>query len=237
MNKKTIRKLAGIITLLIIAAGGWFANESGFADSFFTQQVSSVSSESIPEYEGKLYAEVNNNTPDFTETDRELLSTPGYEYYSALDSLGRAGAAEACVGEETITEGERESIGMIKPSGWHTVKYEFVDGKYLYNRCHLLGWQLTGENANEENLITGTRQFNVEGMLPFENEVAEYIKETGNHVSMRVTPVYEGSDLLASGVLMEAQSVEDSGLMFSVFVFNVEDGVAIDYSNGDSYAE
>ena len=180
---------------------------------------------------------MNNNTPDFTETDRELLSTPGYEYYSALDSLGRAGAAEACVGEETMPEGERESIGMIKPSGWHTVKYEFVDGKYLYNRCHLLGWQLTGENANEENLITGTRQFNVEGMLPFENEVAEYIKETGNHVSMRVTPVYEGSDLLASGVLMEAQSVEDSGLMFSVFVFNVEDGVAIDYSNGDSYAE
>lgn len=126
---------------------------------------------------------------------------------------------------------------MIKPSGWHTVKYEFVDGKYLYNRCHLLGWQLTGENANEGNLITGTRQFNVEGMLPFENEVAEYIKETGNHVSMRVTPVYEGSDLLASGVLMEAQSVEDNGLMFSVFVFNVEDGVAIDYSDGDSYAE
>lgn len=235
MNKKTKKKLAGIIATLIVAAAGWFYQGSDFFNSFLTQQVSNVSSENIPEYEGHIYAQVNDNIPQFSESDSKRLSNPGYEYYSPLDSLGRAGKAEACIGEETMPKDDRESIGMIKPSGWHTVKYESVDGKYLYNRCHLLGWQLTGENANEQNLITGTREFNVEGMLPFENEVADYINETGHHVSMRVTPVYSGDDLLAYGVIMEAESVEDDKLMFNVFIFNVEDGVVIDYSNGESY--
>lgn len=237
MSKKSKKKLIGIIIAFIIAAGAWFTNESGIINDLSIPQVSEVSTKDIPQYEGNIYVEVNGNIPEFSEEDVERLSVPGYEYYSALDSLGRARTVEACVGEETMPTGERSSIGMIKPSGWHTVRYDFVDGKYLYNRCHLLGWQLTGENANESNLITGTRSLNVEGMLQFENDVAEYIKVTGNHVSMRVTPTYEGNNLLASGVKMEAKSVEDEGLEFNVFIFNVEDGVHIDYSTGENYAE
>lgn len=237
MSKRNKRKLSAIIIAVVIAGCVWFANESGVLDSFNVSQVSEVSSEDIPEYQGDMYAEVNDNIPEFNDDDNERLSIKGYEYYSELDYLGRAGMVEACVGEETMPTGERGSIGMIKPTGWHTVKYDFVDGKYLYNRCHLLGWQLTGENANECNLITGTRSFNVEGMLPFENEVADYIRETGNHVSMRVTPIYSGNDLIARGVQMEAESVEDDSLKFNVFIFNVEDGVVIDYATGKSYAE
>lgn len=189
---------------------------------------------SVPTYSGSAYVAVNDNVPYFTADD---LTTTSFESYSSLDSLGRCGVAYACVGQDIMPTEERGSIGQVKPTGWHTVKYDCVDGKYLYNRCHLLGYQLTGENANEENLITGTRYLNIEGMLPFENMVADYVQETGNHVLYRVTPIFEGSNLLASGVLMEGYSVEDSGedILFCVYAYNVQPGVTIDYATGDSY--
>lgn len=182
------------------------------------------------------YYEINNNIPSFTESE---ITEVAFEKYSELDALGRCGVAVACIGTEIMPEGERESIGQVKPSGWQISKYDFVDGKYLYNRCHLIGYQLTGENANEKNLITGTRYMNTEGMLPFENMVAEYVKETGNHVMYRVTPEFEGANLVAKGVHMEAYSVEDmgKGVSFNVFCNNIQPGVVIDYSNGNNFAE
>ena len=167
------------------------------------------------------------------------MTTSSYEVYSPLDGLGRCGAASACVGVDLMPTEERESIGQVKPSGWQTVKYDCVDGKYLYNRCHLIGFQLTGENANKQNLITGTRYMNVDGMLPFENMVADYVKETGNHVLYRVTPIYDGDALVAGGVQMEALSVEDkgTGISFNVYVYNVQPGVEIDYATGESWLE
>lgn len=190
----------------------------------------------IPKYVGEPYVEINNNLPYFSD---EEYSKKSYEYYSSLDQHGRAGEAIACIGEDLMPTTERGEIGMIKPSGWVQNKYDWVDGKYLYNRCHLIGYQLTGENANESNLITGTRSFNVEGMLPFENEVADYIHETGNHVMYKVTPIYDGDDLLAQGVQIQAISVEDGGygVCFNVFVYNMEPGVIINYSTGDNWAE
>ena len=192
--------------------------------------------EDIPEFSGEPYVVLEDNRPNFPE---EEWSAEPFEEYSPLDSLGRCGPAYACVGLETMPTEERGSIGQVKPSGWKTAKYDNVDGKYLYNRCHLLGFQLTGENANEENLITGTRYLNVEGMLPFENLVADYVKETSNHVLYRVTPLYEGDNLVASGVLMEAGSVEDEreGICFNVYVYNVQPGIGIDYATGASWAE
>ena len=189
--------------------------------------------ETLPSYTQELYAVVRDNEPDFTP--EQLLAEP-YEFYSELDGLGRCGYAMACLSEELMPDEERTGIGHVRPSGWETIKYDFIDGKYLYNRCHLIGFQLAGENANEKNLITGTRSFNVSGMLPFENMVADYIQETGNKVLYRVTPVYEGDNLVASGVLMEAKSVEDDGegICFCVYVYNVEPGVIIDYATGSS---
>ena len=171
--------------------------------------------------------------PGFSEKD---LTAASFESYSELDSLGRCGTAFACLGQDLMPRGERGDISGIHPTGWHSVQYDFIDGKNLYNRCHLIGWQLSGEDANRKNLITGTRYMNVEGMLPFENMVADYIKETGCHVLYRVTPVFQGSNLVADGVLMEAMSVEDQGnsISFCVFVPNVQPGVAIDYTDGDS---
>lgn len=188
----------------------------------------------VPTFSGTPYVEIQNNVPTFTAT-----STVGYELYAPLDYLGRCGTALACVGRETMPTEERGSIGQVKPSGWHTVKYDFVDGKYLYNRCHLIGYQLTGENANECNLITGTRYMNVDGMLPFENMVAEYVEKTGNHVMYRVTPIFDGNNLLARGVQMEAKSVEDkgAGIAFNVFVYNAQSRVVIDYRTGESRSE
>ena len=187
----------------------------------------------IPEYSGEPYIEINGNEPDF---DQDQITDKSFEEYSQLDSLGRCQEAEASIGEDLMPTEERGSIGQIKPSGWHTVKYDNVDGKYLYNRCHLIGYQLTAENANEENLITGTRYMNVEGMLPFENMVADYIKETGNHVMYEVTPVYDGDDLVASGVHMEGYSVEDEGegISFNIYAYNVQPGIEIDYATGES---
>lgn len=188
---------------------------------------------SIPEYSNTNYVVLNNNEPNFTESD---YTTDSFERYSELDSLGRAKVAYANIGVDLMPTLERGSIGQVKPSGWHLVKYDIVNGKYLYNRCHLIGFQLTGENANEKNLITCTRQMNTVGMLEFENKVANYIKSTNNHVLYRVTPIYKDDNLLASGVVMEAYSVEDSGegIKFNIFVYNVQDGIDIDYKTGDS---
>ena len=190
---------------------------------------------SVPAYSGQPYAIVNDNKPYFTDAD---LTAVSFETYSDLDSLGRCGVAYASVGKDLMPTEERGSIGQVKPSGWHTIKYDNVDGKYLYNRCHLIGYQLTAENANEKNLITGTRYLNVQGMLSFENMAADYVKETGNHVLYRVTPVFEGSNLVASGVLMEAESVEDKGegILYCVYVYNVQPGINIYYATGDSSA-
>lgn len=187
----------------------------------------------IPEYTGDPYVVLNGNQPDFSEGDR---TEEPFEYYSELDDLGRCQLAYANVGQDLMPTEKRGDIGSVKPTGWQTAKYDFVDGKYLYNRCHLIGYQLSGENANKQNLITGTRYMNVDGMLPFENMVADYVKETGYHVLYRVTPVFDGDDLLAKGVQMEAWSVEDDGdgICFNVFVYNVQPGVVIDYATGEN---
>ncbi len=190
----------------------------------------------ISEYSDMAYAVVNNNNPFFTDTDI-TNATSSYESYANLDDLGRCGVCIASVGKDIMPTEERGLIGSVKPSGWQTVKYNgIVDGNYLYNRCHLLSYQLTGENANKNNLITGTRYMNVNGMLPFENLVAAYVKETDNHVLYRVTPIFESNNLVASGVLMEARSVEDNGegVLFNVYVYNVQPGVSIDYETGNS---
>ena len=187
----------------------------------------------LPAYAGEPYVTVNDNQPFFEEED---YTTEAFETYSELDALGRCGPAYACVGTELMPTEERESISSVTPSGWINVEY---DGQYLYNRCHLIGYQLTGENANEENLITGTRYMNVEGMLPFEDLVADFVKETGYHVLYRSTPIFDGDDLVASGVRMEAWSVEDQGdgVCFDVYVYNCQPGVVIDYATGDSHLE
>ncbi len=204
----------------------------------YDPQPTSFSNESfslsdVPEFIGRPHVVVNNGKPFFTEEDKSYST---YEFYSNLDSLGRCGVTSACIDKSLMPTEERGNIGSVKPTGWRTAKYDCVDGKYLYNRCHLIGWQLTAENANKRNLITGTRYMNVDGMLPFENMVADYIKETNNHVLYRVTPLYDGNNLVASGVLMEAESIEDNGkgITFCVFCYNVQPGVKINYSNGDS---
>ncbi len=190
--------------------------------------------DTLPEYSGNPYVALNDNIPNLTISQKDYTS---YEEYSPLDLLGRCGVSIASIGRDIMPTEERQSIGSVKPTGWQTAKYDFVDGKYLYNRCHLIGFQLTGENANERNLITGTRSMNTQGMLPFENMVADYVKETNNHVLYRVTPVYEGDNLLASGVIIEGLSVEDkgSGISFNVYCFNREPGVVIDYATGENY--
>ena len=197
---------------------------------------SALSLREIPAYSGTPYTEVNGNQPYFTE---EELTTQSFETYSELDSLGRCGVAYANVGQDLMPTEPRGEIGAVKPTGWHLVKYDNVDGKYLYNRCHLIAYMLAAENANPQNLITGTRYLNVQGMLPFETKVCDYVKNTGNHVLYRVTPIFDGDNLLADGVLMEAYSVEDAGegICFCVFAYNVQPGIGIDYATGDNGAE
>ncbi len=198
-----------------------------------TPTSTTTSVEQIPPFSGKAHVVIDDNEPSFTKAD---LVTTAYELYAPLDDLGRCGVATACVGRECMPTEERGDIGQIKPSGWHTVKYDSVQGKYLYNRCHLIGYQLTGENANERNLITGTRYLNIEGMLPFENMIADYVKETNNHVLYRVTPIFDGENLVARGVQMEAKSVEDDGegVCFNVYAYNSQPGIVIDYATGES---
>lgn len=220
------------VFLCLLMALSLICSFSVFPASAETQK-DVITPDNIPVYSGKAYVELNNNVPNFKKSE---ITEKAFEQYSELDKYGRCGVAYANVCEETMPTEERGAIGMIKPSGWNTVKYDCVDGKYLYNRCHLIGYQLTAENANEKNLITGTRYLNIEGMLPFENMVADYVEETDNHVLYRVTPIYKGSNLLASGVQMEAYSVEDkgSGICFNVYCYNVQPGITIDYSDGSS---
>lgn len=193
-----------------------------------------ISLSEIPAYSGDAYIAVNDNIPFFTQQD---ITTESYEFYSDLDTLGRCGVTTACIGIDLMPTEERGSISSVKPSGWINKQYDIVDGKYLYNRCHLIGYQLTGENANKKNLITGTRYLNIDGMLLFENMTADYIKETENHVLYRVTPLFDGDNLVAQGVLMEGWSVEDEGdgICFNVFCYNVQPGITIDYATGDSW--
>ncbi len=229
--KIKIKKLTlpGVLVLVLSLLASWYLYKQ-------SMPVYSDSVQDVPEFSGEPYVVIANNEPEFFAED---LTDESYEYFSPLDPLGRCGYAMACVGQDLMPTEDRESISSVKPSGWVQNKYDFVDGKSLYNRCHLIGFQLTGENANELNLITGTRYCNVEGMLPFENMIADYVKETGNHVLYRVTPVYDGSNLVARGVQMEALSVEDggAGICFHVYVYNNQPGVAIDYATGENWAE
>lgn len=228
--KQRMRPLAALLLALccLLAAG--------CGDYQRVQSVTGIYLDSIPPYSGEPYVEINGNEPTFLPGE---LTTSSYEVYSPLDELGRCGTASACIGVDLMPTEERGSIGQVKPSGWQTAKYDCVDGKYLYNRCHLIGYQLSGENANKQNLITGTRYLNVDGMLPFENMVADYVKETENHVLYRVSPLYSGDNLVASGVTMEAESVEDKGegISFYVYVYNIQPGVEIDYGTGESWLE
>ena len=232
-SRKNNNIIVTIIVLLLFVLYSTFETEiKNFIYSYaYNNETYDISN--IPVYSGENYVVINNNEPDFNENN---YSTESFETFSNQDGLGRCGVAYANIGSDLMPTGERGSIGNVKPTGWHTIKYDIVDGKYLYNRCHLIGYQLSGENANPENLITCTRQMNVEGMLPFENKVAEYVKETKNHVLYRVTPIYNGANLLASGVQLEALSIEDNGkgIKFNVFIYNVQDGIEIDYSTGES---
>ena len=228
-KKRTPRKLSWKEALVVIALA--------MILSLIRQAtMPSYDMSNIPDYDGtSAYAVIDRNQPSFTEED---YTTESYEYYSDLDSLGRCGVTEACIGVDLMPTEERGSISGVYPTGWVQNQYDFVDGKSLYNRCHLIGFQLTGENANEKNLITGTRYMNVDGMLPFENEVADYVASTGNHVLYRVTPAFVGSELVARGVEMEAYSVEDDGrgVCFHVYCYNVQPGVEIDYATGENWA-
>ncbi len=225
------RKCLGLLMLLLLACmlAGCTGGEPGAVSQ-------TVTLSDIPEFDGTPYIAINDNQPFFTAED---MTAEAFETYSELDWLGRCGVVYACIGQELMPTGERGNISHIKPTGWHSVKYDFVDGQSLYNRCHLIGFQLSGENANDRNLITGTRFMNVDGMLPFENMVADYVKETGNHVLYRVTPIFDGEDLVARGVLMEGLSVEDEGdgVCFCVYAYNEQPGVVIDHSTGDSWLD
>ena len=244
-KKKLQRYILGLIVALIVAVISYFyPNVENEIRQMFgaeivnaTTTITSFDLSSIPEFTDLPFVYINNNIPDFTEQDYKKWVL---ENYSELDSLGRCGVAFANICKEIMPAEPRGEIGMIKPSGWKLAKYDIVDGKYLYNRCHLIGYQLAGENANEKNLITGTRYLNVQGMLPFENEVADYIKNQNKnedkHVLYRVTPIFENSNLVASGVQMEAYSVEDNrqGVCFNVYVYNAQPGIEINYANGES---
>lgn len=232
-NKK--KQFIFSILIVLVAIGTYYKDEiQEYIQINKTYAIESYDMSNIPQYSGNSYVVLNDNKPNFTDEDYLKGS---FEEYSELDALGRCGVAYANVSVDTMPTEERGSIGQIKPSGWHTVKYDIVSGKYLYNRCHLIGYQLTGENANPKNLITCTRSMNTEGMLEFENKVADYVKETNNHVLYRVTPIFEGKNLVASGVQIEASSVEDKckDVCFNVYVYNVQDGIEINYSNGDSH--
>ena len=260
-SNKNIKIIGIILALLLFVGGILFGNNDPSTPNGLSSTISTILEEilgyetpvdeevyasnnqesvidvsDIPEFSGTPYITINNNIPDFSASD---YTTTSYEKYSELDIWGRCGVAMASIGTDLMPTEERGSIGHVNPTGWHTVKYDVVDGKYLYNRCHLIGFQLTAENANKKNLITGTRYMNVDGMLPFENMVADYIKETNNHVLYRITPLYEGNNLVATGVQMEAYSVEDNGdgISFNVFVYNAQPGVTIDYSTGESWLE
>lgn len=234
-NRRRTTKWIKVLGLLVL-----IACLSAVAVRRYTQTPESVAIalSEVPEYQGDPYVEVHANQPGFSADE---LTTRSFESYQTLDALGRCGNAYACIGTDLMPTEKRGEIGSIHPSGWHTVKYDrsVIPDQYLYNRCHLIAYQLSGENANERNLITGTRYMNVQGMLPFEEQVGDYVRQTGNHVMYRVTPVFKGTELVARGVLMEAESVEDRGrgVSFCVYVYNVQPGIQIDYQTGESRLE
>ncbi|MFR5857361.1 MAG: DNA/RNA non-specific endonuclease [Bacilli bacterium] len=234
-KKKRNNKFLSIVFCILLAYFIYYVQEE-YIKLNKNKEVEHYDFENIPEYNGEAYIYINNNEPFFNEED---ITVDNFEYYSNLDELGRCGVAYANISKYSMPTEDRESIGNIQPSGWQTIKYDIVSGKYLYNRCHLIGYQLTGENDNENNLITCTRYMNATTMLKFENEVASYVDETGNHVLYRVTPYFKDDNLVATGVMVEAYSVEDNGegLKFNVFIYNVQPGIIIDYKTGDSKEE
>ena len=232
--KRCKNKLTLLLLSLLLLFSGCAEAGDAFAPVLGTETAGdTVTLDEIPAYSGEPYVVLNQNQPNFTQDD---IAEESFEQYGALDELGRCTVAFANIGVDLMPTEERGSIGQVKPSGWQTVKYDSIDGKYLYNRCHLIGFQLTGENANRENLITGTRYLNIEGMLPFENMVADYVKETGTHVLYRATPIFRGDELVARGVELEGMSVEDAGegILFHVYCYNVQLGIEIDYATGES---
>ncbi len=237
MNLKSINRLITIVISIILLVGCSAQSNDFFEDLDITatsQSDSVFSLDNIPEYDDSPYVKIDDNIPDFSEEQKS--SAKSFEEYGELDSLGRCTYAISCVGKDLMPTEERGAIGSVKPTGWQIAKYDFIDGKYLYNRCHLIGYQLTGENANECNLITGTRYLNIDGMLPFENDIADYIEITSNHVLYQVTPIFKGDNLVASGVHMQAYSVEDKGegICFNIYCYNVQPGVEIDYATGNN---
>ena len=236
MKKRTIRKtITIIIALVVVLTGGYFIEDNYFDKGISVKSISIEGLDSIPEYSSYPYVYVGSGNSDLLETEEW---SEGYESYT-MDDLGRCSVAEAMVGEDTMPTDDREDISSVEPTGWNNKRYdsELVDGGWIYNRCHLIGYQLTGENDNADNLITGTRYLNIEGMLPFENEVADYVRDTGNHVMYQVTPIYEGDNQVVSGVVMEAESVEDNGegIDFNVYCYNVQPGIEIDYNTGNNW--
>ena len=229
-NKKIILSIISTLILIFIT---YYQDDIKIYIAKKTGNYVSYGLEEVPQYHDMSYVYINDNEPAFNEINYNIKG----ESYSELDSLGRAGSAIAIVSKKTMPTEERGSIGSIKPTGWHTIKYDNIDGKYLYNRCHLIGYQLTGENANEKNLITCTREMNTGIMLEYENMIADYIRSTNNSVLYRVTPIYEKDNLVASGVAMEAISIEDNGkgIKFHIYVYNVQNGITIDYLTGNSY--
>ena len=248
MSKGFKKKLVSLVLTAFVALGaygystdffGILDKDSNFTgginDVTVTQPQQSTELESVIEDANIPYSVINNNIPTFT--DEEKKQTEEYKKFSSLDSLGRCGTAQALIGVDLLPTEERGSIGMVKPSGWHTVRYDdLISDRYLYNRCHLIAHSLCGENANEENLITGTRYMNVEGMLPFEMEVLDYVRDTQNHVLYKVTPIFKDDELVARGVQMQAYSIEDNGkgISFNVYCPNVQPNIVIDYKTGDS---
>ena len=221
--------------IVLLALLLYVAIEYGWLDRYLGyQRDTSISLDEIPEYSGEPYVEINGNVPEFTE---EEITTDSFESYSPLDGLGRCGTAFACIGKDLMPTGERRQISSIKPSGWNTRHYDFVDQEMLFNRCHLIAYQLAGEDLNEMNLITGTRYLNTIGMLPFEEEVGNYVRRTGNHVMYRVSPIFRGNELVARGVHMEAYSVEDKGrgVSYNIYCYNVQPRIGIDYATGDNW--
>ena len=232
--KRCKNKLTLLLLSLLLLFSGCAEAGDAFAPVLGTETAGdTVTLDEIPAYSGEPYVVLNQNQPNFTQDD---IAEESFEQYGALDELGRCTVAFANIGVDLMPTKERGSIGQVKPSGWQTVKYDSIDGKYLYNRCHLIGFQLTGENANRENLITGTRYLNIEGMLPFENMVADYVKETCTHVLYRATPIFRGDELVVRGVELEGMSVEDAGegILFHVYCYNVQPGIEIDYATGES---
>lgn len=238
-KNNSLKYIISLIVILCLSIAGYLNIQPNTISTAGTSNLvyeNSFDLSTIPEFNSSSYVILNNNVPEFKDED---FTTTSFEKYSKLDSLGRCGVAYACLGMETMPSAndERENISNVEPSGWINKKYKNVDGGYLYNRCHLIGYQLSNENDNEKNLITGTRYMNTEGMLPFENQVADYIKETKNHVLYRVTPIYDENNLVASGVQMEAKSVEDNGkgICFNVYCYNSQPGIEIDYETGESH--